>query len=104
MCERALHKPASTRVQSELCEFLAISLTGLGYPEQVIRRAFENAIRVDPSNERARRNMEGFETALTTRTAHGDWERMSESSMRKFSEQEARSDPDFFERRKTVPV
>ena len=104
MCERALHKPATARVQSELCEFLAISSTGLGYPEQVIRRAFENAIRADLSNERARRNLEKFETALTTRTAHQDWERMSESSMRKFGEQEARSNPVFYERRQPVPV
>jgi tetratricopeptide (TPR) repeat protein len=104
MCEWALHKQATPRVQSELCEFLGISLTVLGYPEQVIRRELENAIRLDPSNERARRNMEWFETALTTPTTHKEWERISDSSMRKFGQQEARSDPAFYENRKLVSV
>jgi tetratricopeptide (TPR) repeat protein len=104
MCERALQRPANPRVQSQLCEFLAISLTGLGYPEPVIRRAFENALRTDPSNERARRNMDRFEAALAARTAHKDWERVSESSMRKTGQQEARWDPAFDEKRKLVPA
>ena len=38
MCERGLQVPASARAQSELWEFLAISLAQLGYPEPVVRR------------------------------------------------------------------
>ncbi len=102
MCEQALHKQATPRVQSELYDFLGISLTGLGYPEQVIRRAFENAIRLGPSNERARRNMKWFEATLTTPTAQKGWERSSDSSMRKIGQQEARSDPALYEKRKLV--
>lgn len=104
MCERALQREPNPRVQSELCEFLAISLAGLGYPEPVIRRAFENALRADPSNDRARRNLDRFEAALAARTAHKDWERVSESSMRKTGQQEARWDPAFDEKRKLAPA
>ena len=88
MCERALQCPASKGVQSELCEFLAISLAHLGYPEPVIRRAFEKSIRVDPSNDRARRNLEKFETALTSRAPQPtNWESRSESSLRAFAQE-----------------
>ncbi|MCI0461322.1 MAG: hypothetical protein L0Z62_30610 [Gemmataceae bacterium] len=100
MCERALHKPASVRVQSELCEFLGISLTALGYPEPVIRRAFENAIRVDPTNDRARRNLERFNAALAARAPQPkDWERPSDASIRLSGQQEVRSGPALYERR-----
>jgi hypothetical protein len=102
MCERGLQRPASPRVQSQLFEFLGISLAGLGYPEPIVRRAFENALRADPSNDRARRNMDRFEAALAARTTHEDWERVSESNMRKAGQQEARSDPAFDEKRKLV--
>ena len=83
MCERALQYPASNRAQSRLWEFLAISMAELGYPEPVVRRAFENSIRVDPSNDRARRNLEKFEAALASRAPKpSDWESRSESSLR----------------------
>lgn len=89
MCERALQYPASGRTQSELYEFLAISLANLGYPEPAIRRAFEEAIRIDPSNDRARRNLERFETALASRAPQPkDWESRSESSLRAFAREE----------------
>jgi tetratricopeptide (TPR) repeat protein len=89
MCERALQSPASKRVQGELYEFLAISQTSLGYPEPVIRRAFENSIRVDPSNDRARRNLETFETAVTSRAPQPkNWESRSKSSLRAFAQEE----------------
>ncbi len=89
MCERGLQCPASNRVHSELYEFLAISLTHLGYPEPFIRRAFENSIRVDPSNDRARRNLERFETAVISRAPQPkNWESRSESSLRAFAQEE----------------
>ena len=88
MCGRALQCPASKRVQSELYEFLAISLTHLGYPEPVIRRAFENSLRFDPSNDRARRNLERFETAVTSRAPQPkNWESRSESSLRSLAQE-----------------
>jgi len=100
ICEQALHKVETERIKSQIHEFLAISLTALGYPEQVIRREFENAIRLNASSERAKRNFENVETGLATRMPRRDWERVSESSMRKFGVQETRIDPDFSERRK----
>jgi tetratricopeptide (TPR) repeat protein len=100
MCERALTKPINSRIESQLYEFLAISLASLGQSEQSVRRAFEQAIRVDPSNERARRNMEKFEEALANRTSQGAWERITESSMRSFGKKETRFDPTLLERRK----
>ena len=88
MCERALQCPASNGVRSALYVFLAISLAHLGYPEPVIRRAFENSIRVDPSNDRARRNLERYEAALASRAPMPtDWERPSESSLRVFAQE-----------------
>lgn len=87
VCERAPRKPASRRAESEHCEFLATS--GLGYPERIVRRAFENAVRVDPSNERARRNLQLFENAVAAHAPHPkSWERRSESLLRTFADEE----------------
>jgi tetratricopeptide (TPR) repeat protein len=93
MCERGLHTQSSARVKSELQEFLAISQAGLGYPEDVVRRAFESAIRTEPSNDRARRNLERFEIALSSRAPRPqDWERPSESALRVFRREEVWTD------------
>jgi tetratricopeptide (TPR) repeat protein len=105
MCERGLRRPSSTRIKSELYEFLAMSQAGLGYPEQVIRGAFENAIRIDPSNDRARRNLERFETALSSRAPQPrDWERGSESSLRLFGQEGFWSEDAVLERREKALV
>ena len=92
-CERGLLEKSSARVRSELQEFLAISLAGLGYPEEVVRRAFESSIRTDPANDRARRNLEKFESALAAREPRPrDWERQSESSLRASRTEEVRAE------------
>jgi tetratricopeptide (TPR) repeat protein len=91
MCERALGKPAPERVQSELCEFLGIALTHLGYPPPVIQRAFENAIRADPSNERARQNLQRFLDALATKPQRPiHWDQPSENYIRSSGQQQIR--------------
>ena len=105
MCEPGLGKPCSTRVKSELYEFLALAQAGLGYPEELVRGAFENAIRVDFSNDRAHRNLKRFETALTSRAPQPkDWERASESSMRLMGLEEGWSDDALQERREYASV
>jgi tetratricopeptide (TPR) repeat protein len=105
MCERGLDKPCPARVKSELYEFLALAQAGLGYPEEPIRGAFEKAIRIDFSNERARRNLERFETALTSRAPQPkDWERGSESSMRMMGLEEGWSDDALQERREYAAI
>jgi hypothetical protein len=55
----------SGALMSEVSEWLAIAQAGLGFPFEMVRAAFENAIRFDPSNDRARRNLAAFEAANT---------------------------------------
>jgi tetratricopeptide (TPR) repeat protein len=64
LCERALEMAGSAAVKSELAEWLAISQSELGFPAEIVRASFENSIRLDPSNERARRNLAAFEAAI----------------------------------------
>ncbi len=66
LCERALEMAGSPAVQSELAEWLAIARSELGFPAEMVRESFDDAIRRDPSNERARRNLAAFEAALST--------------------------------------
>ena len=91
MCERALGKPAPERIQSELYEFLAISLASLGYPPPLVQKTFENAIRVDPSNERAKENLQKYLTALAAKPQKPiAWDRPSDSSVRRSGLQQKR--------------
>ena len=64
MCERAAHLPAPDSVRSELAEWKAISQAELGFPIALVRASFEEALRRDPSNDRARRNLSLFEAAV----------------------------------------
>jgi tetratricopeptide (TPR) repeat protein len=64
LSERAMEMPGSAAVKSELAEWLAISESELAFPVEIVRASFENALRLDPSNERARRNLAAFEAAL----------------------------------------
>jgi tetratricopeptide (TPR) repeat protein len=66
LCERALDMAGPPAVQSELAEWLAIARSELGFPAEMVRESFDDAIRRDPSNERARRNLATFEAALST--------------------------------------
>jgi tetratricopeptide (TPR) repeat protein len=100
MCELALGKSAPERVQSELCEFLGISLTHLQYPPPVIQRAFENAIRVDPSNDRAKQNLQRFLEALAAKPQKPvRWEQPNETSIRNSGLQQTRRSPAASQRR-----
>ena len=63
LCEQALEMPGSAAVKSELSEWIAISQSELGFPAETVRAWFESAIRLDPSNERATRNLAVFEAA-----------------------------------------
>ena len=48
---------------SEVSEWLAISQAELGFPLDMVQASFENAIRFDPSNDRAKDNLAIFEAA-----------------------------------------
>jgi tetratricopeptide (TPR) repeat protein len=63
LCERALSMNGSPAVMSEVSEWMAIAQAGLGFPFEMVRASFESAIRFDPSNERAKRNLVAFEAA-----------------------------------------
>jgi hypothetical protein len=63
LSERALEMGGSDTAKSELSEWLAIAQSALGYPAAVVRQSFDRAIRFDPTNERARRNLAAFDAA-----------------------------------------
>ena len=81
LCERALGLNGSAAVLSEVSEWLAIAQAELGFPAEMVRALFESAIRFDPSNERAKRNLGAFEAASTPITAK-DWETRSAGAVR----------------------
>lgn len=64
LCERALNMPSSDAVRANLLEWAAISRSELGFPPAEVRMAFEEAIRLDPGNERIRKNQRAFEESL----------------------------------------
>ncbi len=63
LCERALTMSGSPAVMSEVSEWLAIAQAELGFPAEMVRASFDSAIRFDPSNERAQKNLAAFEAA-----------------------------------------
>jgi tetratricopeptide (TPR) repeat protein len=85
LCERALSMDGSAAVMSEVSEWMAIAQAELGFPAEIVRSSFENAIRLDPSNERAKRNLEAFNVAHKK-----NWETRSTSTVRTSSLAERR--------------
>jgi tetratricopeptide (TPR) repeat protein len=63
LCERVLSMNGSAAVMSEVSEWMAIAQAELGFPADMVRASFDDAIRLDPSNERAKRNLAAFEAA-----------------------------------------
>ncbi len=90
MCERGLAMEASSAVHSQLSEWLAISEAELGFPRAMVRATFEQSLRLDSSNEMARRNHETFEQAFT-RSAPIKWDKRLESTVRVFGQAERRA-------------
>jgi tetratricopeptide (TPR) repeat protein len=91
MCERGLRLPAPSRVKSELLDWLAISQAELRFPQDLVRAAFENAVRSDPSNDQARRNFGIYEEVEKGHTSIDvPWEKTSPSIMRSFGEEQTR--------------
>ena len=84
--------PASDSAKSQLEEWRAIAQAELRFPPESVRAAFEAALRLDPSNELARRNQNAFEASLgVPRTdSRSIWERNSEATVRQFGLAEQR--------------
>ena len=83
---------ASENAKSQLEEWRAIAQAELGFPPEAVRTAFEAAVRLDPSNELARRNQDAFEASLRVpRTRpHSRWEQKSEVALSQFGLAERR--------------
>jgi hypothetical protein len=81
LCGRASQLPASVAVRSELAEWVAISQAEQGFPAEKVRASFEIAIRLDPGNEWARRNLAAYEAALVL-PDKSKWQMRSEAALR----------------------
>jgi tetratricopeptide (TPR) repeat protein len=81
LCERALGMNGSPAVMSEVSEWMGITQAELGFPAEMVRASFENAIRFDLSNERAKKNLAAFEAANRPTTAK-NWETRSAGAVR----------------------
>ena len=92
MCETGLRMRGSNTAKSQLEDSRAIAQAELGFPPESVRAAFEAAVRLDPSNERAKRNQDVFEASL--RAPHASprsrWEEKSEAALRQFGMVERR--------------
>jgi tetratricopeptide (TPR) repeat protein len=92
MCETGLRMRGSDAAKSQLEEWRAIAQAELGLPSESVRAAFEAALRLDPSNELAKRNQDAFDASLRVlRTSpRSRWERKSEATVRQFGLAERR--------------
>jgi tetratricopeptide (TPR) repeat protein len=81
MCERASRMPMPNTMMSEMAEWGAICQAECGFSDEAVRSSFENSIRLDPSNERARRNLAEFEAAVRPPAAR-PWELAREADIR----------------------
>jgi tetratricopeptide (TPR) repeat protein len=94
MCELGLRMQGSDAAKSRLQEWRAIAQAELGFPPELVRSAFEAAVRLDPSNDFARRNQIAFEASLKDphRGFHLKWEQMSDLAIRQIGLVERRYD------------
>jgi hypothetical protein len=92
MCETGLKMQGSDTAKSQLEEWRAIAQAELGFSPEAVRAAFEAAIRLDPSNDLARRNQAAFEASLKApqTPSRSKWEQKSEAAMRQFGLAERR--------------
>jgi tetratricopeptide (TPR) repeat protein len=89
LCDRAMQQDTPPSFQSELAEWTAIAQAELGKPPDIVRASFERALRLDPSNDRARRNLARFDAALAS--AHRvAWEARSAAAVRASGQAERR--------------
>jgi tetratricopeptide (TPR) repeat protein len=85
MCERALEMTSTDSMRSELMDWLAIAEAQLDFPKDRVRRRFEEAIRLDSSNERAEKNLATFNGLAGGRPKPAiTWVRRSESVLRAY--------------------
>jgi Arc/MetJ family transcription regulator len=86
MCETGIRMSASDTAKSQLEEWRAIAQAELGYSQESVRAAFEAAVRLDPSNDLAKRNQAAFEASLRLPQVptHSKWDKKTAAAMRDF--------------------
>ena len=84
-CERALDLRASAPMSSQLLDWQAIAEAQLSFPAERVRRLFEDAIRLDSDNQRAKKNLSTF-IGLVGRVPSTElvWDKRTETSLRAF--------------------
>jgi tetratricopeptide (TPR) repeat protein len=92
MCETGFGMRGSNTAKSQLEQWRAIAQAELGFPAELVRLAFEAALRLDPSNELARRNQDAFEAFLAMPQASRSlkWEEESEATVKRLGLAERR--------------
>lgn len=95
MCEAGVGMRGSDAAKSQLEQWRAIAQAELGFPPDLVRSAFEAALRLDPSNELARRNLDAFEASLKAPHARvaSAWEPRSQAAVRQFAMAERVTEP-----------
>ena len=66
MIDRARRLTAPDAVKSELAEWEAICQAELGFASDIVLASFETAIRLNPSNDRARKNLAAFAVEMSS--------------------------------------
>ncbi len=73
-CERALTFPAPDEVRASLHEWLAIARAERRFPPDLVRSAFEEAVRLAPDSDQIRKNLAAFEQSPDTSVGpRADW-------------------------------
>ncbi len=72
---RGVERPASDSVRANLFEWMAISMSELGFPSSAVRKAFEEALRLDPENDRIRANFDAYELAAASPSSQPAWQK-----------------------------
>jgi tetratricopeptide (TPR) repeat protein len=81
LCEKALDKKGSAAVMSEIREWEAIAQATLEFSPRSVEHAFEQAMRTDAANDRAKRNLKKVKGA-PRKPPPSYWEVRSEAALR----------------------
>lgn len=93
MCEEGLRRLASDAVRSQLEQWRAIAQAELGFPGDLVKAGLEAALRADPSNDEAHRNLDAFQRAAAVGQPQGRvaWEKKSQDALRRLGIAERRA-------------
>ncbi len=76
VCKQALNKSPSNSLNATLYEWIGISRSELRMPAEKVRVAFEEAVRLDPENDRIRKNFAAFESSVEEAVMSQHWEKL----------------------------